>query len=497
MRSKHNHESFLSGRKVQIRLIAGAIAIHFLWAQLRLIRSHLDRLTLSNQQFSNPEATVSSQETGFTNHVGEVVGVIKNTTLPKYIGSSDSERLSFPETRFTHHVREVVGVIENNTLRKNAIDQVGYWPEKYCSESVRIVVGEPFNAPSRIECNTLLHFCTFLKQVFASNTTILPYNISVGSHSADMSWKGLREWGICISSSAAKGSFTMTNFEDMINQNKKRSASKGNTNKHPLLWEERQPIPIFRGDPRIPFRNNKKWKENGCPNVTEMGHRMKAADFSFFHPHLLDAVVSFHNNKCNHFCCMQNQTQTNGIDRIFRLGSYNKENMPPSRIPSEKYYSKYQTVLVLGGIGAAFRTGRHLSAGQAIVLQDFKFEEWFVAYMDPFVHYIPLKEDLSDLKEVMEWVRDNPAEVKKIAEQGNKFYWDYLSFEQTDNHWHELLWRLSLSAHENGSNRLKYGKGRDIWPAPIMPHVFERGLDDGQWVAINTTQELAEEDVAL
>ena len=461
MGNKRNHQSV--SRKVPTRFITITIVIgSLLVLQIQHFKTFIKKSMLTRSHF---DTFASSNPT-----------------------SLNFEISSFPETRFTHHVREVVGVIENTTLPKNVIDRVGYWPEKYCSESVRIVVDDPFTAPSRIECRTLLHFCTFLKQTFASNTTILPYSISVGSHSSDRNKKGSKNWGICISSSAAKGSFTMTNFEDVINQNKKMSAGNGYTHNHSLLWEERRQIPIFRGHPRIPNTNKSKWEENGCPDVTEMGHRMKAADFSFFHPHLLDAVVSFSDSKCNHFCCTQNRTHTNGIDRIFRLGSYIKEYMPPSRIPSEKYYTNYQTVLVLGGIGAAFRTGRHLSAGQAIVLQDFKFEEWFVPYMDPFVHYIPLKEDLSDLKEVMEWVRDNPAEVKKIAEQGNKFYWDYLSFEQTNKHWLELLWRLSLSAHENGSDRLKYGKGRAIWPAPIVPHLFERG-HDGDWVDVSTTEE--------
>jgi len=48
-----------------------------------------------------------------------------------------------------------------------------------------------------------------------------------------------------------------------------------------------------------------------------------------------------------------------------------------------------------------------------MVLKDCKFEEWFVHYIKPYVHYIPLKEDLYDIKEVMEWVLDHPSEVKK------------------------------------------------------------------------------------
>lgn len=96
----------------------------------------------------------------------------------------------------------------------------------------------------------------------------------------------------------------------------------------------------------------------------------------------------------------------------------------------------------------------------------------------------------------MEWVRDNPSEVKKIAEQGYQFYWEYLSFVETEKHFHELLWRLSLSAHENGLDRLKYGRGRGIWPAPILPKGFERGPDD-KWVPVELATDLAKEDAAL
>ncbi len=50
--------------------------------------------------------------------------------------------------------------------------------------------------------------------------------------------------------------------------------------------------------------------------------------------------------------------------------------------------------------------------------------------------------------------------------------------------------------HESGSDRLKYGKGWDIWPAPSTPNVYE-GNADGILVNIDAMQELAEEDAAL
>ena len=39
----------------------------------------------------------------------------------------------------------------------------------------------------------------------------------------------------------------------------------------------------------------------------------------------------------------------------------------------------------------------------------------------PFEHYIPVKEDLSDLIERLDWAEANPEEVQKIAENAQSF----------------------------------------------------------------------------
>ena len=255
-----------------------------------------------------------------------------------------------------------------------------------------------------------------------------------------------------------------------------------------LPWEERQTKPVFRGHPRIRMLDRTEWEVHPekCPShVKEMGHRPKAADFSMDHPDLLDAAVSLRAavSSFNTPCLKNNATE--GLDRIFGI-----------KIPQDQYYGKYQTVVVLGGIGAAFRVGRHLSAGQAMILQKFRFEEWFVPYMEPYVHYIPLKEDLSDIKEVMEWVRDHPSEVKKIAEQGEAFYWEFMAYKPTENHWHELFWRLSLAIHKMGDDRLKYGKGRAIWIYGV-PKAYERDRSGPGWKEVEMKEDLEKEDAAM
>ena len=92
------------------------------------------------------------------------------------------------------------------------------------------------------------------------------------------------------------------------------------------------------------------------------------------------------------------------------------------------------------------------------------------------------------LKEVMEWVRDNPVQVKEIAENGRQFYLEYLSFVQNEEHWHELLWRLSVLLQEQGSDKIKFGTGREVWPPPTVPDTFKR-LASGSFEEVDVSEE--------
>ncbi len=52
--------------------------------------------------------------------------------------------------------------------------------------------------------------------------------------------------------------------------------------------------------------------------------------------------------------------------------------------------------------------------------------------MKPFVHYIPVKQDLSDLIDRIEWARSHDKEVQKIAKQGYIFIKNSLTPKDID-----------------------------------------------------------------
>jgi hypothetical protein len=47
--------------------------------------------------------------------------------------------------------------------------------------------------------------------------------------------------------------------------------------------------------------------------------------------------------------------------------------------------------------------------------------QWYYDRLRPFEHYVPVRADLSDLMEQIEWVRSHPAEAAAIAEAGRRF----------------------------------------------------------------------------
>ena len=52
---------------------------------------------------------------------------------------------------------------------------------------------------------------------------------------------------------------------------------------------------------------------------------------------------------------------------------------------------------------------------------------WFFDYIHPYIHYVPVKYDLSDLIETITWIRNNDKHAEQIAK--NALYFSKQAFE--------------------------------------------------------------------
>lgn len=60
---------------------------------------------------------------------------------------------------------------------------------------------------------------------------------------------------------------------------------------------------------------------------------------------------------------------------------------------------------------AAYRFPYLMGGGSLIIKQDSHYYEHFYHLLEPWVHYVPMKRDVSDVTERVMWARENDGEV--------------------------------------------------------------------------------------
>lgn len=93
----------------------------------------------------------------------------------------------------------------------------------------------------------------------------------------------------------------------------------------------------------------------------------------------------------------------------------------PSKYVSLLDHTKYKYLIDIQGVGWSARTKMLLFSGRPLFLVDRKWKEYWYEDIKPFVHYIPVREDLSDLCEKLDWAENNYDEAKKIAKNAQEF----------------------------------------------------------------------------
>lgn len=92
---------------------------------------------------------------------------------------------------------------------------------------------------------------------------------------------------------------------------------------------------------------------------------------------------------------------------------------------TEKHYwgGKKYAVDIDGFSNAWCNFMQRLKLGCCVLKVDsqFGFYQWYYHKIAPWEHFVPIKADLSDLAEQIDWVKSNPAKAKAIAAQGQAF----------------------------------------------------------------------------
>jgi hypothetical protein len=82
--------------------------------------------------------------------------------------------------------------------------------------------------------------------------------------------------------------------------------------------------------------------------------------------------------------------------------------------------SNYKYILIAEGNVAAHRIATDLLLNSVILLIDSMYDVWCSHLMIPYVHYIPIKADLSDLRSQLQYCEANHEKMKAIAHEARK-----------------------------------------------------------------------------
>jgi hypothetical protein len=172
-------------------------------------------------------------------------------------------------------------------------------------------------------------------------------------------------------------------------------------------WEERKNIAVFRGS------------STGCGVTIDTNPRLKVSYMSTLveNKSYIDAGITKWN------------LRPRKVMNSKYLQTIEKNDLPFGLIESmnPEKQCEYKYIINIDGHVSAFRLSLELSMGSVILLVSSQWKMWFSYLLVPNKHFVPVKDDLSDLIDQIKWCQNNDEKCKDIAKNAKIFYKTYLS----------------------------------------------------------------------
>ena len=186
-------------------------------------------------------------------------------------------------------------------------------------------------------------------------------------------------------------------------------------------WKNKINKAVFRG------------ATTGAGVTSKTNQRLKALEICKKRPDLLDVGITSWNLRPRKY---EGEPYLQTIER---------SEYPLSQKLNLQDQSNYKYILTLEGHVAAYRLSYELSTASVILLAGSKWKMWYYKFLKPYIHYVPVAEDLHDLVKKVEWCINNDEKCENIALNAKNFYDTYLGTRGILDFLQKQLWELSKS----------------------------------------------------
>jgi len=135
--------------------------------------------------------------------------------------------------------------------------------------------------------------------------------------------------------------------------------------------------------------------------------------------------------KYNH---IGNKTTEMNLRQYFHSPAVNKENVVAPNWIERDEMLKYKYVIDMDGNTSTWdATAWKLNSNSVILKVESCWRQWFYDSYLPWVHYVPVANDMSDLQEKYKWCEEHQEECEKIIENAKKLFQEVYLYKNVYN----------------------------------------------------------------
>lgn len=164
-----------------------------------------------------------------------------------------------------------------------------------------------------------------------------------------------------------------------------------------LQWFERKPIAYWRGASTGSVLTKENWQNNRRVRLCQIAKKYDDEQF-------IDAKIT-----------KLVQIKEGGVTKLIQ-----NANLLDSSVPTIEFL-KYKYVIDIDGNSNSWSgLFTKLLTGSCVLKVESPWKQWYYNRLKPWVNYIPIKHNLSDLIEKINWCRENDDKARIIGENGRK-----------------------------------------------------------------------------